>query len=405
MTTDHPVLRTPVAWPPPTAARPLEHVDCADCAEKHAPDRHSRSIHRGPRRGSSEAPDLPPVRGRRVALIVAGLTVALVLASLISAGTGQLHVSPQEVFGALMHKLGINLGPMPAHPNGEAVLFNIRFPRLVMGLLVGAALGASGAVMQGVFGNPLAEPAVIGVSSGAAVGACAVIVFGWTFAGSLTIAAAAFLTALFTTLLVYSLSRRDGRTEVVTLVLMGIAVQAVCGGLIAYLVFLGDTASREQIVFWQLGSFNGSRWQHVMIAGPCIAVGLLGVLILSKQLDLLALGERPARHLGVNVEALRVTSIVLVTLCVAAAVAFSGIIGFVGLIVPHLIRMSVGPAHAVLVPAAAIGGALVLTVADLVARTAVDYADLPIGMLTALVGGPFFFWLLMRARTQAGGWA
>jgi iron complex transport system permease protein len=204
---------------------------------------------------------------------------------------------------------------------------------------------------------------------------------------------------------VYSLSRRDGRTEVVTLVLMGIAVQAVCGGLIAYLVFLGDTASREQIVFWQLGSFNGSRWQHVAIAGPCIAVGIVGSMFLARRLDLLALGERPARHLGVNVERLRITAIVLVTLSVAAAVAFSGIIGFIGLVVPHLIRMAIGPSHVVLVPAAALGGALVITLADLVARTAVDYADLPIGMLTALVGGPFFFWLLMRARSQAGGWA
>lgn len=384
-----------------------ESLYCADCAERRAgrSPAVSRSIHRGHRHGSVPAPELPPLRARRVLVLVAGLAVTLALSSLISAGTGQLHVAPDEVFGALMHKLGLDLGPVPGHPNGEAVLFNIRFPRLVMGLLVGAALGASGAVMQGVFGNPLAEPAVIGVSAGAAVGACAVIVFGWTFAGSLTIAAAAFVTALFTTLLVYSLSRRDGRTEVVTLVLMGIAVQAVCGGLIAYLVFLGDTASREQIVFWQLGSFNGSRWQHVAIAAPCIAVGIVGSMCLARRLDLLALGERPARHLGVNVERLRVTAIVLVTLSVAAAVAFSGIIGFIGLVVPHLIRMAIGPSHVVLVPAAALGGALVITLADLVARTAVDYADLPIGMLTALVGGPFFFWLLMRARAQAGGWA
>jgi iron complex transport system permease protein len=349
-------------------------------------------------------PDLPPVRARRAAAVIVGLVAALAVMSLVSAGTGQLHVPADEVLGSLFHKMGIDLGPMPSHPNGDAVLWNIRFPRLVMGLLVGAALGASGAVMQGVFGNPLAEPAVIGVSSGAAVGACAVIVFGWTFAGSFSIAVAAFGTALITTMIVYTLSRRDGRTEVVTLVLMGVAMQAVCAGLIAYLVFLGDTAAREQIVFWQLGSLNGSRWQQVAVAAPCIGIGLAGVLVLSKRLDLLALGEKPARHLGVNVEVLRMTAIVLLTLAVAAAVAFSGIIGFIGLVVPHLIRMSVGPAHKVLVPASAIGGALVITTADLIARTAVDYADLPIGMLTALVGGPFFFWLLIRARAQAGGW-
>ena len=388
----------------------LQRVECPDCraraggAGTPAPVR-PKSIDRGQPTAAFVVPELAPVRARRAAVVVTILAASLVLAGLISAGTGQLHVAPDEVFGSLMHKMGLGIGPMPSHPNGDAVLWNIRFPRLVMGLLVGAALGVSGAVMQGVFGNPLAEPGVIGVSSGAAVGACAVIVFGWTFAGSLTIAAAAFATALITTMLVYFLSRRDGRTEVVTLVLMGIAVTAVCGGLIAYLVFLGDTASREQIVFWQLGSFNGSRWQHVAIAAPCILGGLAGLLLLSRQLDLLALGERPARHLGVNVERLRVTSIVLVTVCVAAAVAFSGIIMFVGLVIPHVVRMLIGPGHAILVPASALGGALVLTIADLFARTAIDYADLPIGMLTALIGGPFFFWLLMRARAQAGGWA
>lgn len=388
----------------------MQRVECSDCRARTggASSRTAvrpRSIDRGHPGTTFAVPELPPVRGRRAAVVVTLLALGLVLAGLVSAGTGQLHVAPDEVFGSLMHKMGLGIGPLPSHPNGDAVLWNIRFPRLVMGLLVGAALGVSGAVMQGVFGNPLAEPGVIGVSSGAAVGACAVIVFGWTFAGSLTIAAAAFATALITTMLVYFLSRRDGRTEVVTLVLMGIAVTAVCGGLIAYLVFLGDTASREQIVFWQLGSFNGSRWQHVAIAAPCILGGLAGLLLLARQLDLLALGERPARHLGVNVERLRVTSIVLVTVCVAAAVAFSGIIMFVGLVIPHVIRMLIGPGHAILVPASALGGALVLTIADLFARTAIEYADLPIGMLTALVGGPFFFWLLMRARAQAGGWA
>ena len=365
-----------------------------------------RSIGRGPGgRGTEPVAELPPVRAGRVGLVVGSLLVALVAACLVSAGTGQLHVAPAEVIGSLLHRMGFDVGSMPAHPNGDAALWNIRFPRLVMGVLVGAALAASGAVMQGVFGNPLAEPGVIGVSAGAAVGACAVIVFGWTFAGTFTIASAAFVCALFTTVLVYGLSRRAGRTEVVTLVLMGVAVTAVCGAILGFLIFLGDTASREQIVFWQMGSLNGSRWEHVAVAAPLMAVGLVGVLFLSRRLDLLSLGERAARHLGVRVEALRLSAIVFVALLVASAVAFSGIIGFVGLVVPHLLRMAVGPAHRVLVPASALGGALVLTVADLVARTAVDYADLPIGMLTALVGGPFFFWLLMRTRAQAGGWA
>jgi iron complex transport system permease protein len=170
-------------------------------------------------------------------------------------------------------------------------------------------------------------------------------------------------------------------------------------------LFLGDTQAREQIVFWQLGSLNGTRWEQVGVVAPLVAIGIVGSLLIARRLDFLALGERAARHVGVDVERLRITAIVIVTLLVAAGVAFAGIIAFVGLIVPHLVRMIIGPAHRALVPASALGGALVVALADLVARTAVDYAELPLGMLTAIVGGPFFMWLLLRTRRQAGGWA
>ena len=347
---------------------------------------------------------LPPVHARRATVLIIGLAVALVVIAVIAAGNGQLHVPPNEVLGSIFHKLGLDIGPMPSHPRGEAALWNVRFPRVVMAIVVGPPHGGAGAVLQAVFGNPLAEPSVIGVSSGAAVGACLVIVFEWAFIGSYTIPLVAFFTGLVTTLLIYGLSRSGGRTEVVTLVLMGIAVNAVTAAIIAYTVFLGDTQAREQIVFWQLGSFNGARWEAVRVITPLVVFGLIGVMILSKKLDLLALGERAARHVGVNVERLRLITIVLVALLVASGVAFAGIIAFVGLIVPHVVRMIIGPAHKTLVPASILGGAVVLVLADLVARNAVDYADLPIGMLTALVGGPFFFWLLRRERNNAGGW-
>jgi iron complex transport system permease protein len=350
-------------------------------------------------------PELPQVRRRRTVLLIGGFAFALIVVAIVSAGSGQLHVAPNEVLGSILHRLGIDAGTMPSHPRGDVVLWDVRFPRIFMATLVGASLGAAGAVMQGIFGNPLAEPAVIGVSSGAAVGACCVIVFGWTFFGSYTIAAAAFVTALIATMLVYSLSRSHGRTEVVTLVLMGIALNAMAAGLIAYLVFVGDTQAREQIVFWQLGSLNGSRWNEVGIVAPLVAIGLLGSMVLARRLDVLALGDRAARHVGVNVERLRLIAIVLVVLLVASGVAFAGIIAFVGLIVPHVVRMIIGPAHRGLVPASALGGALVVLLADLFARTAVGYAELPLGMLTALVGGPFFMWLLLKARKHAGGWA
>ena len=332
------------------------------------------------------------------------LALALALAILVSAGTGQLAIPPQEVLGSLLHRIGIDVLPLPAHPAGDQTLWAIRFPRVAMAALVGAALAVAGLLMQAIFGNPLAEPGVIGISSGAAVGAGLSIVFGLTVFGEWTTAVFAFVAGLGATMLVYFMSRAEGRTEVVTLVLTGIAVNAIAGAGIALLTFLGDTQSREQIVFWQLGSLAGSRWSQVMIIAPVVAVGLFAAYFAARKLDLLSLGERNARHLGVNVEVLRITMIFIVALLTGAAVAFAGIISFVGLVIPHLMRMILGPAHLPLVTASVLGGALLLTLADLAARTLVPMADMPIGMLTALVGGPFFFWLLRRTRKRSGGW-
>ncbi|MCD4533931.1 iron ABC transporter permease [Nocardioides sp. cx-169] len=345
-------------------------------------------------------------RGRtRGTLLCVALLLALAVSGVAAAGSGQLAIPFDEVAGSFLHRLGLDLGPMPTHPRGDDTLWTVRFPRVAMAMVVGAALAVAGTVMQGVFGNPLAEPSVVGVSSGAAVAAAISIVFGLTFAGTWTIAVCAFAGGLLTTLTVYALSRADGRTEVVTLVLTGIAVNAVAGAGLALLMFLGDTQAREQIVFWQLGSLNGSRWSYIWVVGPIAAIGILASFVGARSLDLLALGERQARHLGVHVERLRVMMIVVVALLTAAAVSFCGIVAFVGLVVPHLLRMVTGPGHRVLLPASMLAGALVLVVADMGARTLVAHADLPLGMLTSLVGGPFFFWLLRRTRRTAGGWS
>ncbi len=341
--------------------------------------------------------------GRTTVLFVV-LGVALIVVSLVAAGTGQLQVAPDEVLGSIMHRLGVTLWPLPAHPNGDSALWSIRFPRVAMAILVGAALAAAGMIMQAIFGNPLAEPGVVGVSSGAALGAAATIVLNLTFLGDWTIAFAAFVAGLAATLLVYGVSRANGKTEVVTLVLTGIAVNAFAGAGLALFMFLADTQSREAIVFWQLGSLNGSRWQDVLVVLPVVVVGVAVALVLSRRFDLLSLGEKAARHLGVNVEALRIVSIVLVALLVGGAVAFVGIIAFVGLVIPHLMRMIIGPAHLPLLIASTLGGSVLLVTADLVARTAIPMADLPIGLLTSLIGGPFFFWLLRRTRKKSGGW-
>jgi iron complex transport system permease protein len=303
----------------------------------------------------------------RERVVTISLAVGLVVMAVLSAGLGQLNVPPAEILGSIATHINTALASVgvpwlqvpvlavPTHPNGDATLWVIRFPRTVMAIAVGASLAVGGAVMQGVFRNPLAEPGVVGVSSGAALAASAVIVFGINIFGPFTAPAFAFVGGLAATFVVYLTARSGGRTEVVTLVLTGIAVNAVAGAGIALMTFLGTTQQREQIVFWQLGSLNGTRWQDVGIVLPITLVGIAAASLLSRRLDLLALGERQAQR----------------TLLVTSA----------------------------------LGGGLLLLAADLAARTAVAYADLPIGMLTALVGGPFFFWLLRRARVSSGGWA
>jgi iron complex transport system permease protein len=344
-------------------------------------------------------------RVSRSVLLTAVLAVLLVGGIVVSAIVGQLAVSPAEVVGSVLRGLGIPNGWAPTDPIVESTLWVVRFPRIAMGLAVGAALAVAGAVMQAIFGNPLAEPGVVGVSSGAALGAAIGIVVGVTVLGTGGTALFAFAGGLGATLLVYLVSRANGRTEVVTLLLTGIAVNAFAGAGLAFLIFIADSGSREQIVFWQLGSLNGSLWSEVVVVVVVAVLGTIAAVVLGRRYDLLALGERNARHLGVNVEALRVGSIVLVALLTGVAVAFCGIIAFVGLVIPHVVRMIIGPAHRGLIVASAAGGGVLMVYSDLLARSVVPGADLPIGLLTSLIGGPFFFFLLFRQRRRSGGWA
>lgn len=344
---------------------------------------------------SSASPNRSAPGSSRVGLTFLTLGLLLLASVLASASLGQFAIPLDQVLGGLARSLGL-AETAPGSQLADATLWNIRLPRILLGLLVGAALGASGAVMQAVFGNPLAEPGVIGISAGSAVGACSAIVFGVGLLGIFTVPLFAFGGALLTTALVYLFSRSGGRAEVLSMILTGIAVTAVANALIALMVFLADEASRDQIVFWQMGSLNGATWPAVVTSLPIVLLGLVGVLTLARQLNLLALGERAAAHSGVHVERLRLLAIIFTALLTGAAVAYAGIIAFVGLIVPHLLRMLVGPSNRLLIPASALGGALLIAVADLAARTLIPFADLPIGIFTALVGGPTFFWLLRR---------
>ncbi|MFE6456834.1 FecCD family ABC transporter permease [Streptomyces cinereoruber] len=352
---------------------------------------------------SGKAPAVPRARRGRATVLTLSLLAALLLLALLSAGIGAYEIPLGDVLASLRHRAG--LGGHALDRTAESVLWNIRLPRVVLAVLVGASLGCAGALMQGVFGNPLAEPGVIGISSGAAVGAVGAIAFGLTFFGNWTVTACAFVGGLVTVVVVYAMSRSGGRTEVVTLILTGIAVTAFAGALIGLFIFFADNAQISQITFWQLGSLAQATWPKVLAVLPCALVGLLVAPFHARRLDLLALGERPARHLGVDVERLRFSLILVVALLTAAAVAVSGIVAFVGLVIPHVLRMVNGPGHRFLVPGSALGGAVALTAGDLAARTVAAPAELPLGVLTALIGSPFFFWLLRRTRRKQGGWA
>lgn len=387
---------TDIASPPvQRAAAPSQRG--ADPATLQAP---ATASPRGP-----QADLLPPAHRLVPApLLLGGLVAALLVACVIAAGVGAYAVSPGEVLAAIARRVGIMSGAA-VDPLADEVLWQIRFPRVALAVVVGAALGCAGAAMQGSFSNPLAEPGVVGVSSGAVLGAVISIVGGVTFAGSWSLAGAAFLGGLITVLGVYWGARSGGRTEVVTLVLTGIAVNALAGAVIGLMTYLSDDAELRSITFWTLGSVAQATWAKVAVVAPVAAIGLAIAWHLAPRLDMLAIGERQARHLGVDVERLRIGMLTVVAVLTAAAVAMSGSILFVGLVIPHLVRMVAGPAHRLLLPASALAGALVLVLADLVARTAAAPAELPLGVLTALVGSPFFLWQLRRTRARQGGWA
>ncbi|MEU3056348.1 FecCD family ABC transporter permease [Streptomyces griseus] len=362
-----------------------------------------KSTGKGAKETKGAAETAPKSPRSRAFVLTAVLSLALLAGCLLSAAIGAYNIPLGDVLSSVQHRIG--LGGQALDRVGESVLWNVRLPRVALAVLVGASLGCAGALMQGVFGNPLAEPGVIGISAGAAVGAVASIALGLTFFGNWTITVFAFVAGLATVLLVYALSRSGGRTEVVTLILTGIAVNAFAGALIGLFIFFADNAQITQITFWQLGSLSQATWPKVLAVLPCALAGLLIAPFYSRKLDLLALGERPARHLGVDVERLRIVLVLVVALLTAAAVAVAGIISFVGLLVPHLLRMANGPGHRFLVPGSALGGALILVAGDLAARTVAAPAELPLGVLTALFGSPFFFWLLRRTRRKQGGWA
>ena len=339
----------------------------------------------------------------RPLFIALGLLLSLVL--WLSLALGPVSLPLGDTLRAALRLLGLPFEADASVQQAELILSQIRMPRTLLGLAVGMVLALCGVAMQGLFRNPLADPGLVGVSSGAALGAAVAIVGGAAFGGlpeafaPYLLSACAFVGGLLVTALVYRLGRRDWQTNVATMLLAGIALTALAGAAIGLFTYLADDATLRTLTFWNLGSLNGASYARLW---PLLLATLAVALWLPRRaraLNALLLGESEARHLGFDVERLKRELVFCTALGVGAAVAAAGLIGFIGLVVPHLMRLLVGPDHRLLLPASALAGASLLLLADLVARLALAPAELPIGIVTALIGAPFFLYLLVRGRS------
>ena len=330
----------------------------------------------------------------------AGLAGLLAVVTVLSAGVGPVAVPPavvaEIVLAAAADAVGVGVAGEPASETATTIVTAIRLPRIALAAVVGFGLATAGTVMQGFFRNPMADPSIIGVSSGAAVGAVAVIAVGGV--GPLGLEAAAFVGALLAAFGVYLIATRGGRTPVATLLLAGVAVQALLGAVVSLLLLLSGENLREAI-YWLMGHLHRSGWGDVAVAAPVVIVGFLLLLPFVRELNALLLGEEDAHAVGVDVQRTKVLLLAGASLVTAIAVSVAGVIGFVGLIVPHAVRLVVGPDHRVLLPASAFAGAAFLVVTDTIARMGV--AELPVGIVTAFLGAPFFLYLLRDREVYA----
>ena len=335
---------------------------------------------------------------QRYGAVIIGLVAVLLATTVLSLATGPSPLPAAKALRILLSGLpGLDGLAPDASASERAIVLDIRLPRLILALLVGAALGVAGAVMQGFFQNPMAAPSILGVSAGATLGATAVIILGLNFWvwGLSSVVVAAFGGALVVSGGVYILSRRAGRTPVTLLLLTGIAIGSLCSAVSSFILFRGQQGDMDLVIFWMMGSLANRGWPEVGMVAPYALVGSVIVYVYSRDLNALLLGDEQAYHLGIPVERVKLILLVLASLLAAAAVAVTGIIGFVGLVVPHLIRLMVGPDHRILLPLCFLAGGIVLGLSDMVANLA---GEIPIGIITSLLGAPFFLYLLHRRR-------
>ncbi|WP_213956390.1 MULTISPECIES: iron ABC transporter permease [unclassified Variovorax] len=337
----------------------------------------------------------------RAAIVGGGVLLAMSVA--LGAASGAYAISVSQLWQVLAAVWNDAADPSPQ----QLVFMNIRLPRLLLGVAAGAGLGMSGALMQGLFRNPLADPGLIGISSGAALAAGVTIVLGaWLWPvlprtlGSWTLVTMAFGGGFLVTLLIYSLSRSEGGTRMALMLLAGIAINALAGAGLGLLSVMGTDEQLRSLQFWLLGSLGGARWSAVILVSMVVLVACAFALTLSAPLNAIALGESQAALLGVDVERVKRRAIVVTAFAVGSVTATTGIIGFIGLIAPHWVRMVAGPDHRVVLPASSLLGAALVLAADTVARTLMAPAELPLGVLTAFIGVPIFLLMLRHFRDR-----
>jgi iron complex transport system permease protein len=350
------------------------------------------------------------LRNTSYAMIYTILLLVLLFCIIFSARTGAVNLSWNEIIAIIRHKLG-NEG-LHVNPIHEGLFFQIRLPRTFLCVLVGASLSVSGALMQSLFRNPIVEPGLIGTSAGSALGAALLIVLGnnaffnsLSFLGDLLPPACAFVGGLVATLLVYYFSASLNRVNISIMILAGIAVNAIANGATGFLAYIARDPQARSITFWNLGSLSGASWQAVSIVGVSTIAGFLLALRFAKPLNALQLGDSEAGYLGIHTERLKISVILVNTLLVSVATSLVGIIAFVGLIVPHLLRLLKGSDNRYLIIGSALLGAIVLIITDMICRVVIAPAEMPIGIVTAFIGAPVFLWLLSRFKKngQKGG--
>ena len=345
-----------------------------------------------------------PRRGNRLILILLLLGGGLVIASLLASAFGAVTVPLPDILKMALNKVAIFDFSPTWRAVDETIIFQIRLPRVIGGALVGAALATAGVLFQGLLRNPMADPYIIGTSAGAALGATIAMTLpiNLAFLGFGLVPAAAFIGALSTVILVYNLARVGGKTPIISMLLAGFVVSALLAAIMAFMMSMSDRfgLNLHSVYSFLMGHISVTSWGQIAIIAPLVIGGIIGARFFAFHLNAFSLGEEGAAYLGIEIERDKILILALGSLLTAAAVSISGLIGFVGLVVPHAVRLSLGPDHRFLLPASALVGAAFLVIADLLARILLAPVEIPVGVITAIIGAPFFIYLLRHSRKE-----